>query len=119
MAAKKTEAKPKAQPKAKADPKAEKAILLVAEQPANVAEVKFYESPEEIVKDFGGPHKPSLLFTASQLADMGRKFKAGMLSRQIVLDAHSAYLNAVKQGAEASEDDVKFVKGHLEVIKAW
>jgi hypothetical protein len=100
MAAKKTEAKPKA--KAKAEPKAEE--IEEAFEPA--VEV---QEPEQV----------KLPFTASQLAEMGRKFKAGQLSRQIVIDAHNAYLNAVKQGAEVSEADVKFVKGHLEVIKGW
>ena len=103
MAAKKTEAKPKAQPKAKAEPEAEE-----------IEEV--FEPAVEVVQE---PEQVKLPFTASQLADMGRKFKAGQLSRQIVLDAHSAYLNAVAKGAEASEADVKFVKGHLEVIKGW
>ena len=104
MAAKKTEAKPKAQPKAKAEPKAEE-IEEVFEPAAD--DVLEYDESIEIP------------FSASQLADMGRQFKAGRLSRQIVLDVHSAYLSAVSKGAEASEADVKFVKGHLEVIKAW
>jgi len=102
MAAKKTEAKPKAQPKAKAEPKAEE-IEEVFEPAVEVQE------PEQV----------KLPFTASQLAEMGRKFKAGLLGKVFVTEAHSAYLNAVAKGAEASEADVKFVKGHLEVIKAW
>lgn len=103
MAAKKTEPKPKAQPKAKAEPKAEE-----------IEEV--FEPAVEVVQE---PEQVKLPFTASQLAEMGRKFKAGLLGKVFVTEAHSAYLSAVAKGAEASEADVKFVKGHLEVIKAW
>jgi hypothetical protein len=92
MAAKKPTAKPKA--------KAEKA----------------FEPSIEIEPE---PKQINLPFTAAQLAEMGRKFKVGLLGKVFVTDAHNAYLNAVSKGAEASKADVKFVNGHLEVIKGW
>jgi len=104
MAAKIPTVKSKAQPKAKAEPKADE--IEQAFEPAADAVLEYDESIE-------------IPFSASQLADMGRQFKAGRLSRQIVIDAHKSYLSAVSKGVEASEQDVKFVKGHLEVIKAW
>ena len=109
MAAKKAETKPKAQSKAKAEPKA--IIESIPDPDPEAGQFLFSMKAE--------PVKVDLPFTPSQLAEMGRKFKVGLLGKVFVTDAHNAYLNAVAKGAEASEADVKFVKGHLEVIKGW
>ncbi len=115
--AEKKQAKPKA--KAKPEPK-EKAILLISDQPAdNFAEVKFYETYEEVAKDFGEPAAVpmTLQYSASDLAAMARAAKAGKADMSDVIAEHDLYLSLVKLGASAPAADVEFVKNHMKYLK--
>lgn len=97
-------AKPKAV-KAKAEPKPElidKPVLSVELEQATEA-----------------PSVPELEHSASSLAAMARAAKVGKYhSMAQVIEAHEAYLNAVKQGASAPAADVEFVKNHMKYLKA-
>ncbi len=103
MAEKQTKAKPKA--KAKPEPKAEpidKPVLSVELEQA-------IEAPAAVPMN--------LIHSASDLAAMARKAKAGKADMSDVIAEHDLYLSLVKLGAQAPAADVDFVKNHMKYLK--
>lgn len=100
-------AEKKAKPKAKAKPEQKPEL-----EPVNAA---FSEDLEAAIDSVAVPM--SLQYSASDLAAMARKAKAGKADMQDVIAEHDLYLSLVKMGAKAPAADVEFVKNHMKYLK--
>lgn len=70
------------------------------------------------------PEPPALPHTAKALARMGAAAKLAIkqgaepdAALAPVLQAHKAYLSAVAKGAEASDEDQRFVRNHMSALR--
>lgn len=121
--AEKKQAKPKA--KAKPEPKADFELAMKTDESAKLVNhsndhddfinAAFSEDLEAAIDNVAVPM--TLQYSASDLAAMARKAKAGKADMQDVIAEHDIYLSLVKMGASAPAADVEFVKNHMKYLK--